>query len=220
MSGTSSYRRDDLGDLVIPVLENVTTAMVFAMKCADIGHCCKPFNQHAEWSRRVVLEFCLQGRRESEAGGAPPPFMDEANLHTTHSSQAGFLGFVAVPMWRKLADWLPEAKEPLGVAEANKATWDSVAFRPDEVERHVERLAGAGLDNSGALAAAVAADPGLAMKSVGDLRTAVSQNVTAVIGTVAAPGDEDLHRFVGATMAMYHQQVIDQSDDPRQGEQQ
>ena len=207
----SSYRRDDHGDLVVPALENVTTAMVFAMKCADIGHCCKPFDQHQEWSRRVVLEFCLQGRREAEAGGSPPPFMDEANLHTTHSSQAGFLGFVAVPMWRKLADWLPEASEPLAVAEANKATWDEVAFRGDEVERRVEGLARAGPENSGAMAAAVTANPTLDPMCAADLRKGLSENVTALIGTVAAPGDEDLHRFVGATMAMYHQQVIDEA---------
>ncbi|KAA0151004.1 hypothetical protein FNF29_04894 [Cafeteria roenbergensis] len=210
-SVASSYRRDDNGDLVVPALENVTTAMVFAMKCADIGHCCKPFDQHQEWSRRVVLEFCLQGRREAEAGGSPPPFMDEANLHTTHSSQAGFLGFVAVPMWRKLADWLPEASEPLAVAEANKATWDEVAFRGDEVERRVEGLARAGPENSGAMAAAVTANPTLDPMCAADLRKGLSENVTALIGTVAAPGDEDLHRFVGATMAMYHQQVIDEA---------
>lgn len=115
----------------VPPIPNVTMALVMVMKCADIGHCCKPFNQHLLWSERVMCEFLFQGRREMQLGRTILPFMDEHMISATPKSQAGFLGFVALPMWQTLARWLPEAEEPLSQAERNKEQWKTLEF--DEV---------------------------------------------------------------------------------------
>lgn len=224
-TSVSNYR-DGLGNIVIPPIANVTAALVFTMKCADIGHCCKPFDQHAEWSRRVVVEFCLQGRRETEAGGSPPPFMDEANLHATHNSQAGFLGFVAVPLWKKLAAWLPEAEDPLALAQGNKDIWDSLSFDAGGVQDRSREMAVSEQTAKTALVRAVhsgiRAQEGSGREPSGrrqqggrdgavsagrDVTEAAQEAVSARIGASMAAEDEDLHTFVAATMAMYVDQA-------------
>jgi hypothetical protein len=175
---------DPLLEFKLPTIPNTTMAMVFAMKCADIGHCCKPFVIHAEWSRRVVFEFTLQGRREREEGRSPPPFMDENHMSATHSSQAGFLGFVAIPMWKQLAEWIPEAELPLARAEENRSIWGSLTYDA--------KLVADGVSEAAAEVMGRATEPASATRSPSE-----------VIGSGVAKSDEDLYQFVQATMKMY-----------------
>jgi hypothetical protein len=38
------------------------------IKCADLGHCCKPWKLHRKWAFRIMEEMYRQGEAELELG--------------------------------------------------------------------------------------------------------------------------------------------------------
>lgn len=109
-----------------PPIPDVLMTLRMVIKCADIGHSAKPFDQHVEWSRRVVTEFYRQGIEEHSRGLPVQSFMDEANMTAIAGSQCGFLQFVALPIFDAFSQYAPEAAVLVQRLGENKAEWSNL----------------------------------------------------------------------------------------------
>eukprot|EP00923_Selenidium_pygospionis_P019728 GHVN01034388.1.p1 GENE.GHVN01034388.1~~GHVN01034388.1.p1 ORF type:complete len:844 (+),score=52.12 GHVN01034388.1:1836-4367(+) len=73
------------------------------IKAADIGHSIFKWDDHLDWSVRVVAEFYAQGDEEGMRHMEKSPLCDRSKLSDLGESQAGFLHFVVQPLYEELA---------------------------------------------------------------------------------------------------------------------
>ena len=60
------------------------------MKCADLGHCCKPWRMHRKWAFRIMEEMYQQGDAERELGNTSVfEAMDRQKIDRAAKSQVG-----------------------------------------------------------------------------------------------------------------------------------
>merc|ERR1719313_2812284 len=85
--------------------ERATVLLTLSMviKASDLGHSCKPWTQHEEWSRRVAEEFYRQGDMEREQGRAPSALNDRETV-VLPKGQQGFLDFLCIPLFVEVAN--------------------------------------------------------------------------------------------------------------------
>lgn len=97
-----------------------------ALKIADIGHSSKCRKLHEAWSKKMEEEMFRQGDAERSLGVKISQHMDR-NIPNLPKNQVGFFEFIAVPMFRSIADlahcppkFLPLYSQVL----KNKEEWD------------------------------------------------------------------------------------------------
>merc|ERR1719453_2940851 len=106
------------------------------IKASDLGHSCKPWPQHEEWSRRVAEEFFRQGDLERAAGRAPSALNDRETV-ILPKGQQGFLDFLCIPLFEEVKNVakhlhpeepsFAESCDALVLAcKANKETWNGM----------------------------------------------------------------------------------------------
>jgi hypothetical protein len=98
-----------------------------------------PWAHHRRISLDVCAEFYAQSQAEKSLGLASLPFMEKdpaGSLQELAPLQAGFLSFVALPLW-SAADTFAGGKLEHAVANArqNKEVWDKLADGADVPER-------------------------------------------------------------------------------------
>lgn len=100
---------------------NMTTGFIMELflHAADIGTPCLPINQWREWNRRVTLEFHAQGDLELEQFGrliSPPQGFDrQATAKDQHIFTKGFMQFLSLPLFNKLAE-LTKVQKDMNIA--------------------------------------------------------------------------------------------------------
>ncbi|KYF42118.1 3'5'-cyclic nucleotide phosphodiesterase domain-containing protein [Toxoplasma gondii ARI] len=106
------------------------------VKVADIGHSCVPWNQHFEWSSRVVEEFYLQGDEERSRNMPVSPLCDRDKHADMAKSQGGFLEFVVKPLIKEIDEIDPFGRvrsDILSHIEYNEKKWQELQESGTEV---------------------------------------------------------------------------------------
>ena len=85
--------------------EDKSLLLKMALKCADIGHCCKSWDLHYQWSLKIQEEFFLQGDLEREKS-LPISMACDRETTEINSSQAGFLKVICEPLFESLNQYL------------------------------------------------------------------------------------------------------------------
>ncbi len=130
-------------------VEHVDLVMKMVLKIADVSHPARLFDSHYKWSVRCVEEFYKQGDLEKEREITPLGFMDREKDNLP-KSQAGFITYVVVPMYKPMLAFCPEVVSPMMKnIEDNVTRWKEYADA-DQVltinQRAVESLNGKNYD--------------------------------------------------------------------------
>jgi CheY-like chemotaxis protein len=94
----------------------------FLLKCADLCNVAKPWKLNLEWSNRVSDEFFRQADFERDHALPVAPFMDRTKTSRPKIA-ADFIDFVAAPMFRLLAEFLPASRMLLDLMTVNRQNW-------------------------------------------------------------------------------------------------
>eukprot|EP00741_Cyanophora_paradoxa_P017816 tig00021017_g17207.t1 len=94
----------------------------FRAQVADISNAGRPYYQHTEWSGRVTEEFFQQGDEERRLGLPVSPFCDRAAC-VPSTATAGFVSFLAAPLFAAWASRFPAAQPLVDHAASNLAHW-------------------------------------------------------------------------------------------------
>jgi len=105
------------------------------LKCADLSNVAKPWQISENWSDRVADEFFHQSDFERDNKYPVAPFMDRTKT-TRPRIAADFQDFVAMPIFKVLALFLPNTQVLVDHITSNRAKWqlrlDDVAYNvPD-----------------------------------------------------------------------------------------
>lgn len=101
--------------------------MALLIKAADISNVARPFEIAAKWAKILMNEFSRQGELEYELQiptclfGGPP---DREDLLAAAQSQKGFLNLFGFPLFRGIAEIMPNISCSLPCLENNKDTWE------------------------------------------------------------------------------------------------
>ena len=90
----------------------------FFIKCADLNHMTLPPAVHKVWVTRLEEEFFAQGDRERSMEMAISPLMDRHRPGMS-VSQRGFFEAIAIPLFGRLHNILPETAAMLSGAKRN-----------------------------------------------------------------------------------------------------
>lgn len=105
--------------------------MQMAVKAADVGNPAKDFAIARKWALLVMQEFQLQGDKEVQLGLPISRFMNRKEAISGGAlagCQAGFISFVALPLFTSVAHVWPETKGPcLDKLKANLELWRAVS---------------------------------------------------------------------------------------------
>lgn len=104
--------------------EDQLLALSIALKMADISNCARPLDIYLKWGGRVSDEFYLQGDRERNLGLPCSPFMDRFNPSLARG-QISFITYIIIPFFDQAADFLPDMRFAVELAEGNKAYWEA-----------------------------------------------------------------------------------------------
>lgn len=106
------------------------------LKCADLSNVAKPWNISENWSNRVADEFFTQADYERSNKYPVAPFMDRFKT-TRPRIAADFQDFVALPMFKVLALFLPGTQRLLDYITGNRQSWqvrlDDIAYNTPDV---------------------------------------------------------------------------------------
>jgi len=105
------------------------------LKCADLSNVAKIWPVSENWSNRVADEFFCQADFERDNKFPVAPFMDRTKT-TRPRIAADFQDFVALPMFRVLAMFLPGAQLLMDLITINRQNWqqrldDPTSNKPD-----------------------------------------------------------------------------------------
>ncbi|XP_053992302.1 dual 3',5'-cyclic-AMP and -GMP phosphodiesterase beta-like isoform X2 [Hylaeus volcanicus] len=99
------------------------------LKCADLGHTMVEWEQHFDWSLRVVEEFYQQGDHELQLGLKISPLCDRSCHVDFSKAQKSFIEFVVQPLMTQME----ELEYGFGIKKAcierlmsNKLRWESL----------------------------------------------------------------------------------------------
>jgi len=105
------------------------TKLITVIKLCDLGHTCKHWELHKEWSHRISEEMWLLGDREKEMGVPISPLCDRKADHNIPMSQAGFFKYLVGPFVDVVVDLIGDGPtEPLHVLsrnfQSNQQRWE------------------------------------------------------------------------------------------------
>ena len=103
-------------------MQDVTLVMQMMLKCADLAHLSYDFCLHRAWVERLEEEMFRQGDREVTIGLPVSPLCDRTKQGIT-ASQADFIDFVAMDMFKQFTDVFPSATSMLHGVMKNRAEW-------------------------------------------------------------------------------------------------
>lgn len=107
-----------------------------SLKCADVGHLSLEWEDHLVWVHRLEEEFFAQGDKEKDMSMEPSFLMDRDKPGVTQT-QVGFFEFMALPLYRTLANAFPSTKPMLSGVEANYQRWCGInAGKAGNAKRH------------------------------------------------------------------------------------
>lgn len=110
----------------------------FLLKCADLSNVAKPRLLNDEWSNRVSDEFFMQADYERAHKYPVAPHMDRTKT-TRPRIAADFMDFVATPMFRILAEFLPASSMLMDYINLNRQAWqkglDALNKEKEEAEQ-------------------------------------------------------------------------------------
>ena len=96
------------------------------IKCADLGHCCKPWKLHRLWAFRIMEEMYRQGEAERHLGNETIfEAMDRTKLHRAARSQVGFLEVLAAPMFESWSEFTGN-ETPYAALRLNVNQWNEI----------------------------------------------------------------------------------------------
>ncbi|KAK3260405.1 hypothetical protein CYMTET_30635 [Cymbomonas tetramitiformis] len=102
------------------------------MKCADLGNVTRSWKVGSPWCTFLAEEFSRQGDQEEQHGLPVTPMMDR-RLIDVRKQSAGFIGFMALPMFELAARWLPElGMHVVPAIRANVDLWKSMLPPPED----------------------------------------------------------------------------------------
>eukprot|EP00056_Hartaetosiga_gracilis_P006200 m.94097 g.94097 ORF g.94097 m.94097 type:complete len:993 (+) comp12404_c1_seq2:160-3138(+) len=98
----------------------------YALHCADLGACTKPWTLSYRWSLRVLNEFWLEGDEEKRLG-IPVGQLNEREGVEIAKSQYGFVKFVCEPLWQVWDDFVSSGSPslPMKNLTANLMLWEA-----------------------------------------------------------------------------------------------
>eukprot|EP00741_Cyanophora_paradoxa_P006850 tig00001056_g6625.t1 len=97
-----------------------------AIKVADIANAARPPRLHAAWVERVMAEFFEQGDEEKRLGLPLSPYCDR-DTTVISKCQAGFIDFLASPLFTAWAQRFPKCQLLVQLTDANRKHWLAVA---------------------------------------------------------------------------------------------
>ncbi|EZG66653.1 phosphdiesterase [Gregarina niphandrodes] len=103
-------------------------AMQLAVKAGDISHVGMGWDNHEAWTTRLVYENMQQGDDEAKRNMMISPLCDRESTDNFSATQAGFVNFIALPLFQELAEIDPTgniASVVLANVQTNKARWDT-----------------------------------------------------------------------------------------------
>jgi len=106
--------------------QGATLALQIALKCADLGHLALGWSSHIQWVRKLETEFFAQGDDEKHLGLEEVSFLMDRKKPGVSETQVGFLDFVALPLFRALAEAFPSASPMTDAVESNARIWREV----------------------------------------------------------------------------------------------
>ena len=89
--------------------QQVITAI---LKAADISNPTRPLAVYGEWITAIMHEFFAQGDQE-KALGLPVSMNCDRDTVNVDKCQVGFISFLVNPVWKGLAEFLPQVKGQL-----------------------------------------------------------------------------------------------------------
>lgn len=123
-------RRQAAGFNYLQDADDMWLVIRMCIKCADLSHALVDWQQHLDWSLRVVEEFYQQGEHEVALGLKVSPLCDRACHADFAKSQKGFIEFVVQPLLIQMEE-LNNANnigsECVRRLMMNKSKWDEWA---------------------------------------------------------------------------------------------
>jgi cAMP-specific phosphodiesterase 4 len=99
--------------------------MQMCIKNADVANAAKPWDNHEQWSKRVLAEFFNQGEME-EKQGLPVSVLCDRKGGNVWNSQIGFIDFIITPLFSTWCGFLGSKQvdnDLLVNIRANRARW-------------------------------------------------------------------------------------------------
>lgn len=108
-------------------LDEKLSMMNAGLHAADISNPCKPRAIMLKWTERICAEFWAQGDKERELGQSVSPLCDrETGMRAVPKNQRGFINFVLQPLFRPLAEIVPEASVASQMLRDNEQFWQDL----------------------------------------------------------------------------------------------
>lgn len=82
-------------------LDDILTVLGMAMKCADLSHLTKSWNEHQQWVKDLQEEMYRQGDKEKSLGLTVSPGMDRNKSGIVHA-QSSFIKAIALPLYENM----------------------------------------------------------------------------------------------------------------------
>ena len=106
---------------------SATQAMTVILKASDISNPTRPLPIYAAWVEGIMREFFAQGDAE-KALGLPVSMNCDRESVNVNKCQVGFISFIVAPIWKGVAEFLPEVKQQLlPVLQANLEHYQGLA---------------------------------------------------------------------------------------------
>ena len=105
---------------------DVALVLQLVLKAADMSHLAYNFDMHTQWVELLQEEMFLQGDHEIRMGLAPSALCDRTKPGIT-SSQADFIDFVALRMYKMLAEAFPSTSPIYEKVVENHDRWCAIA---------------------------------------------------------------------------------------------
>lgn len=126
--GQFRVRSQSASDIDLHKAEDRVYLLSMAVKCADLGHSCKPLDLHQKWSELVIEEFFTQGDLEKDKGMPVSMYCDRDNTDVP-KSQSGFLRNICLPLFETWLDYFQSDelyRTCLEQLKTNLAYWEGV----------------------------------------------------------------------------------------------
>lgn len=95
---------------------------------ADLANPVMPTDQCYQWAYRVVEEMFEQGKQEEQQGFQVAPFMKHSPDESVDFAklQLSFVGFIAAPFWKRMADIWPVLDDRIIQLNENLRFWEGM----------------------------------------------------------------------------------------------
>jgi len=104
---------------------------------ADVSAQVRPFEVAREWTYLLFDEFFRQGDLEKEMG-LPVSFLCDRETTVVPKTQPGFLNFIVLPLFKTLAQLMPNFQEMCKCGNQNVETWTT--YEETEADKKVYQI--------------------------------------------------------------------------------